>query len=92
MIASRYGAIPVVRETGGLFDSIKPYYAVGKTIYGNGFTFAGYTAYELKERTEAALALWNDPDLRRKFVTKIMKTDFSWAASAMRYLELYAQI
>ena len=92
MIASRYGAIPVVRETGGLFDSIKPYYTVGKTLYGNGFTFAGYTAYELKERTEAAISLWNDPDLRRKFVTKIMKTDFSWAASATRYLELYAQI
>lgn len=92
MIASRYGAIPVVRETGGLFDSIKPYYVTGKTLHGNGFTFSGYTAWELKERTEAAIALWRDPDLRRKFVTKIMKTDFSWSASAAKYLELYEQL
>ncbi len=90
MIASRYGAIPVVRETGGLYDSIKPYWEKGRTIYGNGFTFANYNAGELKERTEAAIALWNDPEKRKKLVTKIMKTDFSWAASAGKYLELYA--
>ena len=89
MIASRYGAIPVVRETGGLFDSIKPYWEKGKTIYGNGFTFANYNAAELKERTEAAIALWCDPEKRKKLVTKIMKTDFSWAASAEKYIELY---
>ena len=90
MIASRYGAIPVVRETGGLFDSIKPYWVEGKTIHGNGFTFANYNANELKERTEAALAVWNDADARKKLVTKIMKTDFSWSASATKYLEMYA--
>ena len=89
MIASRYGAIPVVRETGGLYDSIKPYWEKGKTIYGNGFTFANYSAYELKERTEAALALWRDEEKRKKLVTKIMKTDFSWGASAEKYIELY---
>ena len=89
MIASRYGAIPVVRETGGLFDSIKPYWEEKKTIHGNGFTFANYSAEELKERTEAAIALWNDADKRKKLVSKIMKTDFSWAASAEKYLEMY---
>ncbi len=92
MIASRYGAIPVVRETGGLYDSIKPYWEKGKTIYGNGFTFANYHAGELRERTEAAIALWNDPEKRKKLVTKIMKTDFSWAASAEKYLEMYNSI
>ena len=92
MIASRYGAIPVVRETGGLYDSIKPYWIEGKTIHGNGFTFANYNAYELKERTEAALAVWNDPDARKKLVAKIMKTDFSWSASAVKYMEMYAGI
>jgi starch synthase len=90
MIASRYGAIPVVRETGGLYDSIKPYWVDGKTVNGNGFTFANYSAAELKERTEAALALWQDGEARKKLVTKIMKTDFSWSASATRYLEMYA--
>ena len=89
MIASRYGAIPVVRETGGLFDSIKPYYEDKGKIFGNGFTFSGYTAGELHERTNAAIDLWNDPERRKKLVTKIMKTDFSWTASAQKYLELY---
>ncbi len=90
MIASRYGAIPVVRETGGLYDSIKPYWVEGDTIHGNGFTFANYYAYELQERTQAAIELWNDPKARKKLVTKIMKTDFSWNTSARSYLELYA--
>ena len=92
MIASRYGAIPVVRETGGLYDSIKPYWLDGKTVKGNGFTFANYNAGELKERTEAALALWQDEEARKKLVTKIMKTDFSWSASANSYLEMYAEL
>jgi starch synthase len=89
MIASRYGAIPVVRETGGLYDSIKPYYEEKGKIFGNGFTFAGYTADELHERTNAAIDLWYDPDQRKKLVSKIMKTDFSWNVSALSYLELY---
>ncbi len=92
MIASRYGAIPVVRETGGLYDSIKPYWEEGKTIHGNGFTFANYYAHELAERTEAAIRLWNDPKARKRLVTKIMNTDFSWNTSAEKYLELYAGI
>ena len=93
MIASRYGAIPVVRETGGLFDSIKPYWQDEKgNINGNGFTFANYSSFELKERTEAAIALWQDTALRRKFIKKIMNTDFSWSASAQKYLALYEQL
>ena len=89
MIASRYGAIPVVRETGGLYDSIKPYWVQGKTIHGNGFTFANYAAHELKERTEAALAVYANAEQYKKLVNKIMKTDFSWKASAEKYLEMY---
>ena len=93
MIASRYGAIPVVRETGGLYDSIKPYWqnASGK-LMGNGFTFANYASTELKERTEAAIELWNDAPLRRRFIRKIMNTDFSWNVSAKKYLALYEQL
>ena len=92
MIASRYGAIPVVRETGGLYDSIRPFWIEGKTIHGNGFTFANYSADELKERTQAALALWYDLPLRRKFVSRIMNTDFSWSKSASQYDALYAEL
>ena len=92
MIASRYGAIPVVRETGGLYDSIKPYWEEGAKIHGNGFTFAGYSGEELKERTEAAIALWQDTPRRKKLIKKIMTTDFSWNASAQKYKEMYDEL
>ena len=89
MIASRYGAIPVVRETGGLYDSIKPYWVEGDTLHGNGFTFANYSAAELRERTEAALGVWYHKPERDRLVERVMTTDFSWGRSAERYLELY---
>ena len=89
MIASRYGAIPVVRETGGLYDSIKPFWMEKKTMHGNGFTFADYSADVLKKMTEAAIELYNNPELCKKLVSKIMKTDFSWKASAQQYVALY---
>ena len=92
MIASRYGAIPVVRETGGLYDSIKPYWLKNGKIQGNGFTFAGYNSGELRERCEAAIELWHDEELRRKLIYKIMRTDFSWKTSAQKYLEMYSSI
>jgi starch synthase len=93
MIASRYGAIPVVRETGGLADSILPYWEdEDGVMHGNGFTFAGYTAGELYERTVAAAALWKDTEKRKAFVEKIMTVDFSWAASADKYIALYADL
>ena len=92
MIASRYGAIPVTRETGGLYDSIKGYWEEGNVIHGNGFTFANYSSAELAERTGAALALYADESKRAKLIKKIMETDFSWNVSALRYLDLYSSI
>ena len=92
MIASRYGSIPVVRETGGLYDSIKPYWVNDGELCGNGFTFANYSPYELEERTYAAIDLWNDWQLRERFVKKIMNIDFSWKNSAEKYLEMYAPL
>ena len=89
MIASRYGAIPVVRETGGLYDSIKGYWEKDGKLLGNGFTFANYSADELAERTCAAIALWNDEEKRKTFVGQIMRTDFSWKNSAKQYLDMY---
>ena len=89
MIASRYGAIPVVRETGGLYDSIKGYWLLNGTILGNGFTFANYYAGELYERTCAALELYHNKELYPKFAKKIMDTDFSWGKSARKYYMLY---
>jgi len=89
MIASRYGAIPVVRETGGLFDSIKGYWENNGKLLGNGFTFANYSAEELADRTKAAISLWHDEAKRKTFVGQIMRTDFSWKNSAIQYLDMY---
>jgi len=92
MIASRYGAIPVVRETGGLYDSIKGYWEKDGELMGNGFTFANYSSDELYDRIVAAVALYNDKEKRTSFVKKIMNTDFSWNISAKKYLEMYGGI
>jgi len=92
MIASRYGAIPVVRETGGLYDSIKGYWEHDKIMEGNGFTFANYSSAELLERSQAAVALWRQLTKRKKFINIIMSVDFSWKVSALKYLALYDSI
>ncbi len=92
MIASRYGAIPVTRETGGLYDSIKGYWEDGDKIRGNGFTFANYSAIELGDRAAAAIELWNNYDKRKRLVGKIMRTDFSWKTSAEKYIEMYDEL
>ena len=92
MIASRYGAIPVTRETGGLYDSIKGYWEEKNKIHGNGFTFANYSSAELAERTRAAIDLWNNEEKRNKLISRIMRTDFSWKGSALKYLEMYASL
>ena len=92
MIASRYGAVPVVRETGGLYDSIKPYWEKDGEMLGNGFTFAGYTGEELFERTSAAIDLYKQSAKWKKLVAKVMRTDFSWSASAVKYLEMYDEL
>ena len=92
MIASRYGAIPVTRETGGLYDSIKPYFETGDAIMGNGFTFANYSAIELGGAAAAAISLWNDEKRRVRLVGRIMRTDFSWSKSAEKYIEMYSSL
>ena len=92
MIASRYGAIPVVRETGGLADSIHGFWEKDGELLGNGFTFANYSSYELNDRICAALELWNNKNKRRSFVKKIMRTDFSWNASACEYMRMYNEL
>ena len=89
MIASRYGAIPVTRETGGLYDSIKHYEVIKGKMYGNGFTFMDYSSDVLKGKVCEALGLWLDSEKRKKFVGKIMRTDFSWNISATKYIDMY---
>lgn len=89
MIASRYGTVPVVRETGGLYDTIKPY---GPDRSGNGFTFASYNAHDMLHVIREAEGLYHDPENWKALVKKIMKIDFSWNASAEKYEALYRRL
>ena len=90
MISSVYGAIPVVRETGGLYDTIKPY-----NVYngeGNGFTFANYNAHEMKDAVARAVDLYNDKKKWSTLLKTVMDTDFSWNVSAKKYIDLYRSV
>ena len=89
MIASRYGTVPVVRETGGLYDTIKPY---GPDRSGNGFTFASYNAHDMLHVIREAEGLYRDTENWKALVKKIMKIDFSWNASAQTYDRLYERL
>lgn len=92
MIASRYGTVPITRETGGLFDSIKGYCELDGKVFGNGFTFGNYNAHELKDRIMAAVTLYGNPAKWKKLVKKVMKEDFSWNVSAKKYIEMYNKL
>ncbi len=87
MIASRYGTVPVVRETGGLADTIKPYNKF--TAEGNGFSFTNYNAHEMMNVLEDALDLYRDRVKWGALVERVMTMDFSWNMSARKYIELY---
>lgn len=84
MIASRYLTVPVVRETGGLYDSIKPYGAGG-----NGFTFASYNAGDMLYVLREAVSLYKNKPEWQKLMIKAGTTDFSWQRSAEEYKKLY---
>ena len=90
MIASQYGAIPVVRETGGLYDTIKSYNMYNGS--GNGFTFANYNAHEMKDAVNRAVDLFKDKNAWNKLLKNVMTVDFSWDASASKYISLYREL
>ena len=87
MIASRYGTVPVVRETGGLYDTIKPYNPEDKT--GNGITFKTYNAHDMYDALRRAVELFKNKRQWKALRTNAMNTDFSWNSSALKYLEMY---
>ncbi len=84
MIASRYATIPLVRETGGLYDSIKPCGAGG-----NGFTFASCNPYDMLYVVHEALDMYKRKDEWQALMKKAATTDFSWSRSAEDYKALY---
>ena len=85
MIACRYGAIPLVRATGGLADSIKDF----SNPDGNGYVFQNIDAYEMLAKLKSALHDFEDKELWMKQVIKVMHCDFGWTQSAKKYVSLY---
>lgn len=88
MIASRYGTVPIVRETGGLKDSIKDC-SLGS---GNGFTFYEQSPHALVCAVKRALRVYGDKENFKKLVEAVMSVDFSWEKSAEKYFEMYKNL
>ncbi len=87
LIALRYLSIPIVRETGGLKDTVLPWKADEGS--GHGFTFIAYNAHDMLKAIHAAVKAYADQDQWTKIVKNASKLDFSWEASANTYIELY---
>lgn len=91
MISSQYGTVPLVREVGGLGDSIKNYNP--ETDEGNGFTFHDYNAHDMLYTLKSAVDMFvNDKETWNKLILKVMKVDFSWNVSAEKYINLYKEL
>lgn len=89
LVASRYGAIPIVRETGGLKDTIKDFGCIGG---GNGYTFTNAFVGDLEYSIRRAVADYKDKDEWQKKIKKVMSLDFSWNKTAKEYIETYNEL
>lgn len=91
LIAMRYGTLPIVRETGGLKDTVEAYNKYDRS--GTGFSFANYNAHELKEQIETAYKLYTkSKEIWDGLVKQAMEKDFSWKTSAKEYRKLYSSL
>ncbi|RGI68920.1 glycogen synthase GlgA [Collinsella sp. TM10-22] len=88
IIAMRYGTLPIVRETGGLKDTVRPYNEF--TGEGTGFSFRNFNGDEMGDAVfRAARLFWDNRDAWNQLITQAMSQDFSWTRSADKYLDLY---
>lgn len=90
IFSMRYGTVPIVRETGGLKDTVVPYNQYTDT--GTGFTFSNYNAHEMKDAVMRAIMVYRDRERWNRLVKRCMQQDFSWERSAADYKSLYEQI
>ncbi|MBR2334131.1 MAG: glycosyltransferase, partial [Clostridia bacterium] len=90
LIAMTYGSIPIVRETGGLKDTVEAYNPDAKT--GRGFTFKTYNSYDMLDAIWRTYACFYDKDNWSKVVDNAMSGDYGWEASAKKYIEIYKNI
>lgn len=90
MIALRYGSIPIVREVGGLRDTVIPFNL--ETGQGNGFVFTNYNAHEMLWVVEQAVELYQDKTQWHKLIKNAMRAEHSWQQSASQYCQLYEKL
>ncbi len=90
LIALKYGSLPIVRETGGLKDTITPYNEYTKE--GNGFSFSNYNAHDMLYKVKDAINLYNDKKEFKRMVKNAMDCDFSWKQSALEYKNVYESL
>jgi len=90
LIALRYGAIPIVRETGGLNDTVQSYNEF--TGEGNGFSFTNFNAHDMLYTIRRAIQFYNRKEIWENLVKEAMSRDYSWAQSAFKYNQLYAEL
>lgn len=87
LIALRYESVPIVRETGGLKDTIQPYDEFSYS--GNGFSFTNYNAHDMLYTIKRALRLYKDKEHWSKILENVYQSNYSWEHSAKRYTDLY---
>lgn len=90
LIALRYGALPIVRETGGLKDTVTPYNEY--TGEGNGFSFKNYSYIELKDTIDKALKVYKNENIWQRLIVQSMNSDNSWKKSAIEYKNMYEEL
>ncbi|MGG3466457.1 glycogen synthase GlgA [Neobacillus pocheonensis] len=90
LIAMKYGAIPIVRETGGLNDTVCSWNE--STEEGNGFSFRNFNAHDMLYTIRRALSFYHNPKTWESIVKQAMEMDYSWAQSAFSYNQLYAEL
>lgn len=86
----RYGTVPIVRETGGLNDTIEPFNE--HTGEGTGFTFANYNAHDMLDAVRRAVGFYQQKDTWEAIIGNGMRQDFSWSKSAKEYVDLYGKV
>ena len=90
MIAMSYGTLPLVRETGGLRDTVIPYNEF--TGEGNGFSFTNYNAHDMLHVIQYAVTQYQNPEVWKKLIRNVMRTKYDWAAQSQKYLRLYQEV
>ncbi|MDP4133092.1 MAG: glycogen synthase GlgA [Bacillota bacterium] len=90
LIAMRYGTIPIVRETGGLVDTVPPLNI--DTLEGKGFTFKLFNAHDMLNAIERAVSFWHNESKREEHIKNLIKYDSSWKNPVWEYMNLYSEL